>query len=239
MLGDRVARVVTLSEFSHKTLAQLGIAPSNKIQVIGDGHEHVLRWNAERSTLHFPNPYVLLVGSKAPHKNVAIIYSIANELAARGIEVVLVGGGDPNVYAQGGRVKTPPNIRYLGRVDDNDLAFLYRHALCLVFPSKTEGFGLPALEAMALGCPVISSDAASLPEVCGEAALYAPPSEGRAWLAAIEQIAAEPILRERLAGAGRKRAKAFSWRRGAEKYLELMLAVEHRDRERDENWKTE
>ena len=128
-------------------------------------------------------------------------------------------------------IQLPPNVRHLGRVNDDDLAYLYRQALCLVFPSKTEGFGLPVLEAMALGCPVISSDAASLPEVCGEAALYASPDDAAAWLAAIGRLAAEPMLRENLAGAGPKRSKAFSWRQGAEKYLELMFAVDHGTRD--------
>jgi glycosyltransferase involved in cell wall biosynthesis len=120
----------------------------------------------------------------------------------------------------------PPNVKHLGRVDDNDLAFLYQNALCLAFPSRAEGFGLPAVEAMALGCPVVSSKAASLPEVCGDAALYAPPNSPSAWLDAIEQLAGEPILYRRFADAGRKRAVAFSWRRGAMKYLELMRALE-------------
>jgi glycosyltransferase involved in cell wall biosynthesis len=122
-------------------------------------------------------------------------------------------------------------VRHLGRVNDDDLALLYRRALCLVFPSKTEGFGLPALEAMALGCPVISSDAASLPEVCGEAALYAPPDDAAAWLAAIGRIMKESGLRQRLASRGVTRSKAFSWRQSAEKYLELMYAVDHGNRE--------
>ena len=108
-----------------------------------------------------------------------------------------------------GSGQLPPNVKHLGRVSDNDLAFLYQNALCLVFPSWTEGFGLPALEAMSLGCPVISSDAASLPEVCGEAALYAPPNDGSAWLAAIGQIAAEPTLREKLGGGGAEKSKSF------------------------------
>ena len=103
----------------------------------------------------------------------------------------------------------PPNVKHLGRVHDNDLAFLYQNALCLAFPSRAEGFGLPVLEAMALGCPVVSSNAASLPEVCGDAALYAPPSNPSAWLDAIGQIAGEPTLRRRLADAGHKRAVAF------------------------------
>src|SRR6202035_871646 len=154
------------------------------------------------------HPFVLLVGSKAPHKNVAILYSIAADLAARGIHVVVAGGEDANVYARQRSGLLLPNVRHLGRVSDDDLAFLYEHALCLVFPSRTEGFGLPVLEAMALACPVISSDAASLPEVCGEAALYASPDITAPWLAAIERIASDPALRERLIAAGLKRSKA-------------------------------
>jgi glycosyltransferase involved in cell wall biosynthesis len=234
-LGRRVAQIATVSRFSQKTIAQFGIRPADEIVVIHDGYEHVLEWKADRSRLgqsDLPRPFVLLVGSKAPHKNVAILFSIAADLAARGIHILVAGGGDAHVYAREHDGQLPPNVRHLGRVTDDDLAFLYRQALCLVFPSRTEGFGLPVLEAMALGCPVISSDAASLPEVCGEAALYAPPDDGAAWLAAIGEISAEPTLRERLANAGPKRAKAFSWRTGAEKYLELMLALDDRDRER-------
>ena len=145
--------------------------------------------------------------------------------------VMVAGGEDASVYARQHGDPLPPNVKHLGRVNDDDLAYLYRRALCLVFPSKTEGFGLPVLEAMALGCPVISSDAASLPEVCGEAALYASPDDAAAWLAAIGRLAAEPMLRENLAGAGPKRSKAFSWRQGAEKYLELMFAVDHGTRD--------
>ena len=130
---------------------------------------------------------------------------------------MIAGGEDATVYARQHSDPLPPNVKHLGRVNDDDLAYLYRQALCLVFPSKTEGFGLPVLEAMALGCPVISSDAASLPEVCGEAALYASPDDAATWLAAIGRLVAEPMLREILSGAGPKRSKAFSWRQGAEK----------------------
>lgn len=229
-LARRAAQIVTVSRFSQKTMTRFGIAPSEKIAVIHDGYEHILDWSADRSLLNgadLPQPFVLLVGSKAPHKNVAVIYAIAQDLAAKGISVLVTGGEDANVYAHEHSHPLPPTVRHLGRVNDNDLAFLYRHALCLVFPSKTEGFGLPALEAMALGCPVISSDAGSLPEVCADAVLYAPPDDAAAWLAAIVRISIETLLRERLSGAGPTRAKTFSWRKGAEKYLELMYALDH------------
>lgn len=229
-LGRRAAQIVTVSRFAQKTIERFDIKPADKIEVIHDGYEHVLGWNPDRSRLtraNLPNPFVLLVGSKAPHKNVAIIYSIAAELAARDIYVVVAGGEDASVYARQNSGPLPRNVKHLGRVNDDDLAYLYRRALCLVFPSRTEGFGLPVLEAMALGCPVISSDAASLPEVCGEAALYASPDDAAGWLAAIGRMASDPLLRERLAAAGPQRAKTFSWREGAKKYLELMIALDH------------
>ena len=119
------------------------------------------------------------------------------------------------MYASERNGQLSSNVKHLGGVADDDLAFLYRHALCLLFPSRTEGFGLPVLEAVALGCPVISSDAASLPEVCGNAVLYAGVDDTAAWLAAINRIVAEPMLRTKLADAGRARSKAFSWRQGA------------------------
>jgi glycosyltransferase involved in cell wall biosynthesis len=229
-LGRRAAQIVTVSRFSQNTIGRFGITPVDEIAVIHDGYEHVLEWDPDRSPLNgadLPRPFVLLVGSKAPHKNAAIIYSIATDLAAKGIHILVTGGEDANVYARAHGSQLPTNVRHLGRVNDNDLSFLYQRALCLVFPSWTEGFGLPVLEAMALGCPVVSSNAASLPEVCGEAVLYASPDDAAAWLAAIGRLSAEPMLRENLAGAGPKRSKAFSWRQGAEKYLELMSAIDH------------
>ena len=228
-LARRAARIVTVSRFSQKALARFGIGSASEIEVIHDGYEHVLQWKANRSRFNqveLPKSFVLLVGSKAPHKNSAIIYSIAAELDTKGIHVLVTGGEYSKVYARSGGGQLPPNVMQLGRVSDDDLAFLYQRALCLVFPSLTEGFGLPALEAMALGCPVISSDAASLPEICGEAVLYASPRDASAWLAAIGRVADDSKLRSKLASAGPTRASIFSWRDSAEGFLELMLALD-------------
>jgi glycosyltransferase involved in cell wall biosynthesis len=230
-LGRRARKITTVSRFSKQMLRQFDITPAKEVAVIYDGHEHVFEWDPRQSAIREADlllPYVLVVGSKAPHKNLAIIYSIATDLAARGIHVFMTGGENINVFAQNQKAQSPSNVRHLGRVSDNDLAFLYRRALCLAFPSKTEGFGLPAVEAMALGCPLVSSNAASLPEVCGEAAVYATPGDAVGWLAAIGKIADEPMLREKLANAGRERVKGFSWKKGAEKYLELMCEIDSR-----------
>ena len=146
---------------------------------------------------------------KAPHKNIAMICSIAGGLALEGIHLVITGGADAAVYAHQGVAQLAPNVRLLGRVDDDDLACLYRQALCLAFPSRAEGFGLPAVEAMALGCPVISSNASSLPEICGEAALYAAPDDAAGWLEAIRRIANDPMLRQSMVDADSRGQSAF------------------------------
>ena len=102
---------------------------------------------------------------------------------------------------------------------------LYGHAFCFAFPSLTEGFGLPALEAMALGCPVVASNAASLPEVCGDAALFADPKSPRDWLAQIERLHADPDLARDLRGKGPRQAQRFSWKTSAQAYLDLITAL--------------
>jgi GT2 family glycosyltransferase len=113
-------------------------------------------------------------------------------------------------------------VKVVGYVTDRDLAYLMDRALCLVFPSWTEGFGLPIVEAMAHGCPVVSSDRASMPEVCGEAALMAPPDDPAAWVRHVRALAKSPDLRQDLVGRGHERARLFSWANTAAGYVELM-----------------
>jgi glycosyltransferase involved in cell wall biosynthesis len=102
---------------------------------------------------------------------------------------------------------------------------LYERALCLVFPSTTEGFGIPPLEAMALGCPVISSNAASLKEVGGDAVIYVGPDDGDRWREAIIALSVNGDLCASMSEKGRRRASLFSWKRSAEIYLNEILRL--------------
>jgi glycosyltransferase involved in cell wall biosynthesis len=102
----------------------------------------------------------------------------------------------------------------------------------LLFPSRIEGFGLPAVEAMTLGCPVIASTSRCLPEVCGDGALYADPDDPAAWLEAIVRIKSDKELSETLIANGKRQAAGYSWRKVAETYLALMAEI---DRERGIN----
>jgi glycosyltransferase involved in cell wall biosynthesis len=138
------------------------------------------------------------------------------------LRIVVVGLGDARVFAADAAAPRAQNVICLGRLSDSELAALLRDCLCLAFPSFVEGFGLPPLEAMALGCPVIASDCASLPEVCGEAALYASPKDPDAWLAQFVRLNRDPELRVRMIEQGRARASTFWWTRSAELYLQAM-----------------
>ncbi|MEG9502539.1 MAG: glycosyltransferase family 4 protein [Methylorubrum extorquens] len=223
-LAKRGAVITSVSRFSAHQLAQrLGIAPQS-ITVMYNGHEHVFRWNAAASELSARmrgvRPFVLLLGSRARHKNAAFILRQAEALDALGIDLI-VAGGYAAIFSPTESVRAR-NIHGLGFVTDDDLAWLYAHALCLAFPSRSEGFGLPLLEAMTLGCPVIASNQSCLPEICGDAALLAGPDDAPAWLAHFRTLVASPDLRAELRGRGLERAKAFSWRNSAQGYLDLL-----------------
>lgn len=223
-LVRRGAVVTSVSRFSARQLARrLGIAPQ-AITVMYNGREHVFRWNAAASGLPARlsglRPFALLLGSRARHKNAAFILRQAEALDALGIDLV-VAGGSAAIFSRTETVSAR-NIHGLGFVTDDDLAWLYAHALCLAFPSRSEGFGVPLLEAMTLGCPVIASDQSCLPEICGGAALLANPDDAPAWQAHFRNLVASPELRADLRGRGLERAKAFSWREAAQGYLDLL-----------------
>jgi alpha-1,3-rhamnosyl/mannosyltransferase len=116
-------------------------------------------------------------------------------------------------------------VRFLGYVTDRQLAALYRCSTAFVFPSLYEGFGLPALEAMAHGVPIACSDTGALPEVCGDAAVLFDPMSVDSMVGAIDQVLRESHLRARLSAAGIARSKEFDWRRTAERTLEVYRSV--------------
>jgi glycosyltransferase involved in cell wall biosynthesis len=228
LLARTAARVVTVSHFSARMLSDFRICSPEKITVIPDGHEHTARWRPHNSSFAAKEahhrPFVFMLGSRAPHKNVGILFTIAEELDAVGLDI-LVAGISSNIFSALKTGSVPPNVRMLGFVTDDDLAALYQNAMCFAFPSLTEGFGLPALEALALGCPVVATDAASLPEVCGDAALYADPRSPRAWLDQIKRLHAEPIIARNLRAKAARQVEQFSWAKSAQHYFDLIMCL--------------
>lgn len=226
LFARRAVKVATVSQASARQIARYLPISLSQIVVLPNGHEHALLWNPDRAVLpaELPvhpgeRPYVVAIGSGARHKNISLLIDIAPKLDDLGINVVIVGGGSV-IHPQGAGL--PANVHTCGRVSDDDLAYLLDHALCLAFPSLTEGFGLPIVEAMARGCPVVSSDCASMPEVCGDAALLASPFDPAQWVVQIERLATSTHLAAELVGRGREQCRNFSWQQSAEGYLELL-----------------
>jgi glycosyltransferase involved in cell wall biosynthesis len=227
ILGRRAASITTVSQFSRQHLVDYGIAPAEKITVTYNGSDHVTRWNAERSKLtprpHLP--YVLCLGRDQEYKNVRLLLHLAPLLDAMGLDLWMAGEPGDRLISRHAWER-PRNLRLLGRISDDDFKKALSGAVCFLFPSRIEGFGLPAVEAMVSGCPVVASTSPCLPEVCGDAALYADPDDPDAWGDQIRLIRRDPAVRRRLIEAGLARASLYTWRGIAEIYLQLMSQVD-------------
>jgi glycosyltransferase involved in cell wall biosynthesis len=174
-------------------------------------------------------PLILSVGRRAPYKNLAGLLD-AFELLRRQhtapYRLLIIGPIDPryrDLEARAERLGLTGQVIFTGYVPDSDLAELYRRASLFVHPSLYEGFGLPVLEAMAAGVPVVSSNRSSLPEVCGEAALLVDPTDTAAMAAAMAQVLSDDQLSARLRREGLLRAKNFTPRIMAERLLKLYI----------------
>ena len=213
-LARRALHVVTVSEFSRNELSDLlQLAPA-RVSVVAGGVDPAFRPDADaeaaRRALGLTRPYVLCVASQTARKNLAALVPAARQLAADGVEVVVAGGHRPQFAREQGLEA----LRHLGAVPDALLPGLYAGAEAFALPSLYEGFGLPVLEAMACGTPVIAADATALPDTAGGAARLAPP-EGEAFAAAMHDVLGSAAERLRLRKAGLERAAPFTWERTA------------------------
>ena len=222
----RSDRILTVSEASKRDILRFFSVSAGKVEVIPNGiderfrlvpsDEEIARVR-ERYLLH--DPFLLYAGNIKPHKNLERLIEAFHLLRQRGHEHLrlLIIGNEVSKYPTLRRMvhhfKLHAYVRFLGFVPDQMLAVLYRLADVFVFPSLYEGFGLPPLEAMASGTPVVTSNVSSLPEVVGDAALLIDPYDTGSIAGAIERILSDPALREDLVRRGQARAREFSWER--------------------------
>lgn len=224
---DKADRVICISRFTaDEAMKCLGLRAS-KLEVVYNGcdfHPSEPPPAEAKPEFAVPPEFLLFVGSLEPGKNLALlreVWRLAGDEGRPLPPLLIAGARWEGVPGEGA---PPQNWHYLGRQPDETVVYLYRRALALVFPSKYEGFGLPVVEAMALGTPVICSPVASLREVGGEAALFADQNPV-AYLKAIRRLKAEVGLRAELVERGRKWATQFSWGRCALQTLEVYKAA--------------
>lgn len=168
--------------------------------------------------------YLLGVGGGEQHKNWQLLlelYTLPQASALPRLRLVGAVARQPSLRQWIAGRGLAGRVELLPEVTEETLLRLYQNALALVFPSRNEGFGLPALEAMACGCPVVAAQAGALPEVCGEAALLLSPQEPAPWLETLLALQANPQLRHSLRQRGLQRARSFTWERTAQGLLEL------------------
>jgi glycosyltransferase involved in cell wall biosynthesis len=230
------AGLVTVSAFSRGRLsAALGTSEA-RWAVVPDGCDHLDAVVPDPSALQRfglqGRRFLLGVASANPTKNLSRLVEAFGRLCGApdgsdaAVRLVLVGGRNDAVFAAAVDPSGPPRVLRTGPVDDATLKTLYLHARALIFPSLYEGFGLPPLEAMALGCPVVAACAASLPEVCGDAALYVDPTSVESIADGMRRVLDDDALCARLAVAGRARAATMTWAAAAQRLLAALDSLD-------------
>jgi glycosyltransferase involved in cell wall biosynthesis len=236
MATHRSNRIMTVSEASKRDILSYFRVPDQKIDVIYNGiDERFGEMPAEddvarvRERYQLDERFVLYAGNIKPHKNVERLIEAFHILRKGGGELehikLVIIGDEVSKYAAlrhaVHRHKLHKHVRFFGFVPHGTLAILYRLAAVFVFPSLYEGFGLPPLEAMASGTPVITSNVSSLPEVVGDAALLIDPLEPHAIADAMRRVLTDSALRENLSQRGLERARHFSWERSIRRVREI------------------
>lgn len=232
-LYARADLVICVSESARRDLEELYGVPCERTRVIYHGIEPVPEAAAFEGG--DARPYLLYVGSRSAYKNFAALLSaFAASKAAHGMRLIAAGGGawTSSERAAVASLGIGDRLLLLPRVDDATLARLYRGATLLVYPSRYEGFGLPPLEAMSAGCPVLVSRTSSLPEVCGDAAHYFDPAAEGSLPEELERLLSDVTLLQSTVDAGRAQAGRYTWEAAAAQtlaaYCEAIERTSHR-----------
>jgi glycosyltransferase involved in cell wall biosynthesis len=234
----RARRILTVSHASKEDILRYLKVPASKIEVIYNALDERLATpptdeaiTRVRERFQLRPSFILYAGNIKPHKNVdRLIEAFAILRRKRGDDLKLLIIGDeiskyPNLRRLVHTSQLHQHVRFLGFVPDATLAVLYRLAAAFVFPSLYEGFGLPPLEAMASGTPVITSNVSSLPEVVDDAALLIDPMNPGAIAEAMRRVLEDPVLRADLIRRGCDRVKAFSWQRSVARVREVYREI--------------
>ncbi len=221
ILGRAAIKTITVSNFSKQELIKYGITDEKKITVLPEGVNPVKFTPNGSNKLNFS--YVLTVSSRDPRKNLARLIEAWEHLPSnvKQQRKLVIAGKETGSFSSEKFNGISDDVHFTGFIPDNDLVSLYSGADVFIFPSLYEGFGLPPLEAMACGCPVIASNVASIPEVCEDAAYYIDPYSTESIAEGLHKLLTDTTLRQDLIKKGLERAKLFSWERSAKEHIDV------------------
>ena len=224
----RADHVIAISEHTAGRAAARFSVPRERLTVVHHGVDPC-RFEPEEPRPEAANPYLFSLGNSKPYKNLPVLVrALAIVLAQRpDVDLVIAGRGDSleSLTELARRLGVADHLHYTGMIDDKEVCRLFQGARALVFPSLIEGFGFPLVEAMAAGCPVITSDIPVIREIVGEAALRVDPTAPKDLATAILRVLDSPELRDQLRAEGRARARRFDWGHCAEQTLQVYRQV--------------
>jgi len=236
----RAKMIIAVSQFTKEDIITQFKVSSQKIKVTHEGVARLQPMGKEKNIsndkkvllgYNINKPFLLYVGNAYPHKNLEGLIKGFSSLREKDRDLLLVLVGKQDYFYS--RVeeftkkywpKESPVI-FPGFVPDEELAILFKNAIAYIFPSFYEGFGLPPLEAMANGCPVVSSNKSSLPEILGEAAIYFNPEDEKDMMGQIKKVIENKNLRQELIKRGNEQVKKYSWEKCAKETLEVYKKV--------------
>jgi glycosyltransferase involved in cell wall biosynthesis len=227
----KAKKILTVSEFSKKEIVNWLNCESEKVVVTYNGIDEnfkVINDNDKlrniRTKYDLPEKFILYIGNLKPHKNIANLIKAIKKINQK-IILVINGKSNESLNKIIMENHVENKIKFIGYVNDDDLPALYNLAELFIYPSLYEGFGLPPLEAMACGCPVITSNTSSLPEVVGDAGIMVNPYHVEEIARAIDLVLSNENLRREMIEKGLKQAQKFSWRKTAEETLKVYEEV--------------
>lgn len=228
---ENADKIIAVSETTKKDIVRSYKILPQKIKVVYNGYEKKhLASESKLRLMESNHPYILYVGTLQPRKNISVLIKAFYKLLHFYPDFKLVIAGKKGwlydkIFDLVTDLGLEDDVYFTDYISDNQLIFLYKNAFCFVMPSLYEGFGIPPLEAMSFGCPVLCSNTSSLPEVAGDAALYFDPKDSSDLANKIQKLKESQELRKSLVKKGYARTKQFSWENCADSTLSLIKSV--------------
>lgn len=226
----KASKIVTISQASKNDIISFYGVKDSKVEVVYPGIKEMntkVKVNI-KTKYGLDKDFILFVGTLQPRKNISRLIEAFSLIKDKYIDLAIIGKKGwmfGEILAAPQKFGVPDRVKFLENVADEDLPSFYQRATCFVLPSLYEGFGLPILEAMQNGCPVITSKVSSLPEAGGDAAIYVNPLDTLDIVAKIDKVLSDEKLRESMIEKGYEQVKKFSWEKAAKKTLAVLKSV--------------